>query len=488
MKRNIGAALTAILCWLAVVLPVRAQSPPGRVLIFTDTITIPTYPVHTSPQFNATYGIPYPKLDYSESYTIPQTYTRITLENDFLRVSLLPELGGRIYEMIFKPTGNNELYRNPVIKPSPWGPPEQGGWIGAGGIEWGLPVPEHGYEWGVPWTATVVSGTDGTLTVHLRDSAPDAPRLRMAVSVSLPPDSARLLLTQRLENGLSVPIDFSYWQNAMLAPGAPNAPTENLRFIIPPDRMQVHSRGCAPTGVNLPDEKGVFPWAVVDGVDMARLGNWCGWLGFFAYPQSQANFAGVYDSALDEGAFHSFDAAVWRGTKGFAFGWSNPIPATNWTDDGSGYVELHTGSQPTFWDTTPLAAGGSLTLSDVWMPVAGLGTITPETAFDATAEAVLALTPTDTGFEVAVFSPTPRADVRVDVRHRLTKQLLARRTFSQITPAAPGRWSFAINRGTLGAGISVMVYAADETLLAAINPLSDLTPLTPRVYLPLVLK
>ena len=487
MKREVVAVLAAVLCWLAILSPVRAQSPPGTA-VFTDTVTIPTYPVHTSAQFNPVYGIPYQKLEYFDNYTVPQTYTRITLENEFLRVSLLPELGGRVYEMVFKPTGNNELYRNPVIKPSPWGPPEQSGWLGAGGIEWGLPVPEHGYEWGVPWTATVVSGTDGSLTVTLRDSAPDAPRLRAAVSVTLPPNRAQIFLTHQLENGLGRDVDFSYWQNAMLAPGAPNAPTENLRFIIPTDRMQVHSRGCAPAGVNLPDAGGVFPWSVVDGVDMARLGNWCGWLGFFAYPQSQTDFAGVYDPVLDEGAFHNFDAAVWRGTKGFAFGWSNPIDWHNWTDDGSGYVELHTGSQPTFWDTTPLAAGASLMLRDSWMPVTGLGDITADTAFDVTSEAVLALTPTDTGFDVAVFSPMVRENVRVVLRDRFSKQTLAAQTFNRVEPAIPGRWSVAIDRGTLYGGVSVMVYAADDSVLAAIHPIDNFNPLTPHIWLPLILK
>lgn len=51
-----------------------------------------------------------------------ERYTLLVLENDYLRVTVLPELGGRVYQMVFKPTGHNELYQNPVIKPTPWGP------------------------------------------------------------------------------------------------------------------------------------------------------------------------------------------------------------------------------------------------------------------------------------------------------------------------------------------------------------------------------
>ena len=69
-----------------------------------------------------------------------------------------------------------------------------------------------------------------------------------------------------------------------------------------------------------------------------------------------------------------FPRSVARGVKGFAFGWGDSaIGADNWTDDGSGYVELHGGVAPTFDDWVVLDTGQTLRWEETWFPVAGLG-------------------------------------------------------------------------------------------------------------------
>lgn len=473
---------------LLLVSPASGQAQVGvnNITVYTDTVTIPTYSCNTSTQLNALYNISYPKNESCQNFTVDGSYTRLTLENDYLRISILPDLGGRVYEMIFKPTGHNEFYQNPVIKPTPWGRAEQGyGWLAAGGLEWCLPLEEHGYEWGVPWAYTVISSTDG-ITVTLRDSEPDTDRLGARLAIHLPVDKALFRVSHRLENGRDIPLDFSYWTNAMLAPGAPNAPTEHLRFFIPGDQVQVHSRD--PNDNFLPSDGGVMAWPSGPGRDMSRLGEWSGWFGFFAYPQSQANFAGVYDPSLEEGVMHVFLKEVVTGSKGFGFGWTNPIDWDRWTDDGSSYVELHNGPQPTFWDTTHLEAGASLTYDDVWYPLAGLGSgITVDTQFVATSEAALALTPTATGFEVGLFSPAVHPNVQVVMRRLSDGELLDERNFDQLDPTTPQQWSVSA-AGLTVAEVSLMVLAGDDTVLVAINPLDDFPELIPHVWLPLVLK
>ena len=350
-------------------------SPP--VTFRERQITIPTYPYadFLTEAWNETFNMPYTVLDraaYEASNPSPRdvTYRTYEVENDYLKLVFLPDLGGRLYEVIYKPTGHRQTYRNPVLKPSPWGPPEQGWWLAAGGIEWCLPVEEHGYEWGIPWS--IKASNDGkSVVVILRDTTAEVnDRLRVIVSVRLEVDSSSFTIQTRLENPTDAPLDVKYWINAMLAPGGQNAPSADLRFVLP-DTVQevtVHSRG----DDRLPGYGEQMPWPEFDGADLSRLANWNHWLGFFEDPAT-GEFMAVYDETYDEGMVRVFPAEVAQGAKVFGLGWAGTIPADNWTDGGSSYVELHGGLAPTFDDSVTLPAGGHLEWSEIWYPVAGLG-------------------------------------------------------------------------------------------------------------------
>jgi Domain of unknown function (DUF5107) len=338
-------------------------------------VTIPTYPYANfiAQARNETFNMSYAVLDraaYDASNPAAKdmTYRTMVVENEYLKLTFLPDVGGRLYEIVYKPTGHRETYRNPVLKPSPWGPPEQGWWLAAGGIEWCLPVAEHGYEWGMPWQLQAHREANG-VTVTLRDTEA-GDRVRVEIAVRLEAGASFFTIRPRLENPTSAAVNVKYWTNAMLAPGGHNAPSADLRFVLPAavTAVTVHSRG----DEWLPGDDERLPWPVFNGVDLSRLGNWNRWLGFFEDP-SVGEFTAVYDVKYDEGMVCVFPADVVRGVKQFAFGWNDPIPPGNWTDDGSGYVEVHSGPAPTFDDSMTLPAGGHLQWTETWYPVAGLG-------------------------------------------------------------------------------------------------------------------
>jgi len=349
--------------------------PPAAVTVREGQVSILTYPYgeHLIWERNDRYNMDYPVLDraaYEASNPGPVsvTYRTLILENDYLRLTFLPDLGGRLYEVLYKPTGHVETYRNPVLKPSPWGPPEQGWWLAAGGLEWCLPVEEHGYEWGLPWTVEVRQDGEG-VTVLLRDTEAND-RLRAEIAVRLEAGAAGFSLRPRLENPTQAPLAVKYWTNAMLAPGGRNAPSADLRFVLPQavTSVTVHSRG----DDSLPAYGQRMPWPSVNGVDLSRLGNWNRWLGFFEDP-AVGDFMAVYDEGYDEGLVRVFAAGKVVGAKVFGFGWHDAVPSDVWTDDGSGYVELHGGPAPTFDDAVTVPAGGHLQWTEFWYPVAGLG-------------------------------------------------------------------------------------------------------------------
>jgi hypothetical protein len=379
--------------------PFPPTRPPVAVTMRDGEIIIPTYPYasFTTRDWNDTFNMPFSVLDrpaYNASNPAPinVTYHTFVVENEYLQLTFLPEVGGRLYEVVYKPTGNRVTYRNPVLKPSPWGPPEQGWWLAAGGFEWGLPVDEHGYEWGIPWKLNATS--DGqSVTVTLLNNTADDP-VRAEIAVRLEAGAGYFAIHPRLVNPTTAPLDVKYWTNAMLAPGGRNAPSADLRFVLPDavTAVTVHSRG----DDYLPDYNERMPWPIANGVDLSSLGNWNRWLGFFEDPAA-GEFIAVYDEEYDEGIVRVFPADVAQGTKGFAFGWHDPISPDNWTDDGSSYVELHGGPAPTFDDSVTIPAGGDLQWTETWYPVAGLGGLRY-----ANALAALNLAAGDAQAEVAV--------------------------------------------------------------------------------------
>jgi uncharacterized repeat protein (TIGR01451 family) len=448
----------------------------------TTTISIPTYPYadYLTPTYVPTYNMIYDKLDwkaYNSAHPAPSPhdYELLILENDTLVATLLPELGGRLYQMIFKPTGHNELYQNPVIKPTRWGPPEQGWWLAAGGIEWGLPVDEHGYEWGEEWDYQVITSTAG-VTVTLRDTTA-TDRIRAAVTVHVPTDRGYLVITPRIENPTGSDIDYKYWTNAMLAPGAANTVGEGLRFVFNSEDMSVHSTGddrlpgygTVPTG---PDYR--FSWPIYNEIDFSRLDNWRQWLGFFEYPQAATGFAGVYDTVANEGVVRVFPSNVARGSKGFGFGWSDPINPRNWTDDGSAYVELHGGVAPTFWDTARIPAGESLTWTEYWYPVSDIDRLSA-----ATAEAALGVREEDGHFGIGVHAtvPHPAGTSALLVWDRDDCTKLAHRELPDIDPGNPFSTLVATGGRTL-AHTSFVYLDGEGQLLAAVNPRDCLPPMS----------
>jgi hypothetical protein len=317
----------------------------------------------------------------------------VVLENEYLRLTILPELGGRIYQVIFKPTGHNEFYQNSVIKPSPWGPAEQGGWLAAGGLEWDLPVEEHGYVWGDPWGhITVPYGPDrAAVTVFM----PDQGHLRAEADIVLNAGEAAFTVQPRVIAGAGpASTSFKFWLAAALAPGADNSPGPRLHFLFPTDQVTVHSRGDAA----LPAEGQAMSWPLYNGVDYSYLGNWNRWLGFFERPAAHGPYAGVYDVEADEGLVRVYPPAATAGSKGFGLGYADPLQALLYTDDGSAYVELHGGIAPTFQDQATLAAGKEITWQELWYPVAGIGDVSY-----ADGSGAVHLGRTDGGLAVGVF-------------------------------------------------------------------------------------
>src|SRR5712691_222459 len=224
--RLAAATLSAVCACHAVV---HAESPvPDGVSLSESTITWSTVKYATDVDNGFVSG----SLD--KKTIVDRTFRTYVLVNHYLKVTLLPEFGGRILSIIYKPTGHEQLYRTEVGVPYGM----KGGifyydWMMVyGGIFPTFPDAEHGKTWLKPWDFAVVRQTDNEVTVSmsLKDDfayAATPPRFRrgstgieVAYLVTLKADRAALDAHVVLKNARSEAIDYEYWTCATLAPGS----------------------------------------------------------------------------------------------------------------------------------------------------------------------------------------------------------------------------------------------------------------------------
>jgi hypothetical protein len=373
-----GVAAPQAVSVLAPIPPKPRQPWPDQVQAYEAAVTLPTFPYerYQSDAYDPQYNWHYKRFDYERFRAeAPQpelrTYQTVVLENRYLRLIVLPELGGRLWRAIDKSTGNDLFYHNSVVMPSPWGPPGMEGWFALGGLEWDLPVAEHGYAWGTKWDITALqrNGQQAAVTLTL----PRAGQyLEASINISLAADEAAFTVAPTITNVSSEPVRFAFWHSAALAPGKNNTPSAETRFIVPSENIAVHSTDDSA----LPGFGHTLQWPSDNGRDLSRLGNWDQYLGFFEWPAAHGPFVAVYDSLQDAGAVRVFPDASVRGSKIFALGWQHPLDTNYYTTDGSAYVELHGGLAPTFADQVALAAGESVQWRETWYGVHGIGGIT----------------------------------------------------------------------------------------------------------------
>jgi hypothetical protein len=326
----------------------------------------------------------------------PRTYQALVMRNEYLELTLLPELGGRIYQCRYLPTGQAVFYNNATIKPTHWGPPDQGWWLAVGGMEFCLPVDEHGYLTAEPWQAETTRAPDGSVTVTMR-VLERSRNIEARQEITLRPGEAGFHLRTTLRNPDAQAKSVQYWINAMLAPGA-HSVQPSLRFYYPASEVIVHSRG----DQALPDAHATLPWPIYNGRDLSLYANWQNWLGFFA-PNLHAPFTAVYDEAAQLGMVRVFPSGVARGAKLFGFGRGFGDTGA-YTDDGSQYVEMWGGLTPTFWDYATLAPQASLTWEEGWYVLARSGG--PSVA---TGDAALSVARSASQLDVTVASPGQHA-------------------------------------------------------------------------------
>ena len=349
-----------------------------RAIIRIETMSIPTYPImdcEQMPMFNenrmhqGTKGNPYPVLpvlSVVRKDCKPQDYEVIRLENDYIRLILIPALGGRIFEAYDKVNDYHFLYRQHVIKPALIG--AYGLWI-SGGLEFNWPF-HHRPSTFMPVNYTTETQPDGTVIAWLSECDP-TDRTRATIGIVLRPNAAFFETRIQVTNRTSLRHSFLMWQNAAVPVN------DDYQFIFPPDvtyAVNHHSVNRAP--VTYPIAQGAYAGAYYDEpTDISWYKNCYHATSHFAAP-SKYDFFGGYDHGKKCGIIHIADHHVSPGKKMFTWGCGEL--GANWetalTDEDGRYCELMAGSysnnQPDFTWLNPYE---TKTFSEFWYPIGAIG-------------------------------------------------------------------------------------------------------------------
>lgn len=195
----------------------KQRSHPVSVL--EENITLPTYlpcPPDKNPMFlekrvyqgssGSVYPLPF--TDRIEETPVDHSWKGVWIENEYLRVLVLPEIGGRIHALQDKTNGYDLIYRQAVIKPALVG--LAGPWI-SGGIEFNWPQ-HHRPATFLPVTTEIEYGEDGSITMWCSDHDP-LQRMKAMHGVCLRPGVAKLELRVRAYNRTPFPQTFLWWAN-----------------------------------------------------------------------------------------------------------------------------------------------------------------------------------------------------------------------------------------------------------------------------------
>lgn len=188
-----------------------------------ETVVIPTYEIGTPEKnpiflekrvYQGSSGVvyPYPVIESISDKKTDKEWHAVWLENEYIKVMILPELGGRVQMAYDKIKQRHFVYYNHVIKPALVG--VTGPWI-SGGIEFNWPQ-HHRPSTYLPVDSTIEENEDGSVTVWVNEVEKMFHQKGMA-GFTLRPGKAYLEIKGRLYNRTNIPQTFLWWANPAVA-------------------------------------------------------------------------------------------------------------------------------------------------------------------------------------------------------------------------------------------------------------------------------
>ena len=318
-----------------------------------ENVTIPTYKIGKAEKnpiflekrvYQGSSGVvyPYPVIESISDEKEDVEYHAVFIENEYIKVMILPELGGRVQMAYDKIKQRHFVYYNHVVKPALVG--LTGPWI-SGGIEFNWPQ-HHRPSTFLPVDSTIEENGDGSVTVWVNEQERMFHQKGMA-GFTLRPGCAFLEIKGVLYNRTEVPQTFLWWANPAVAVN------DQYQSVFPPDINAVFDHGKRAVS-SFPIATGTYyKMDYSAGVDISNYKNIKVPTSYMAV-NSKYDFEGGYENDTKGGMLHVASHHLSPGKKQWT--WGNGDFGRAWdrnlTDDDGPYIELmagvYTENQPDF--------------------------------------------------------------------------------------------------------------------------------------------
>ncbi|MBS1805870.1 MAG: DUF5107 domain-containing protein [Acidobacteria bacterium] len=354
-----------LLSWAASVLAIVIGScgtSAAQVKVWQGTLTLPTYE-EGSPDPNPPFDT-FATNQFSYPYTLRKNlsgqkkdhnWRAIFLENEYLKCTILPDIGGHVYTCIDKINGQPMFYANPSIKKAQIG--YRGAWA-AFGIEFNFPV-SHNWVSMSPVDFAYSNLQDGAASVYV-GNIDRVYGMQWGVELILRPGSTLLEERVTLYNRSDVRHRYYWWNNAAVRVWDDSHVEYPMRYAASHGFTEVRRWPVGP-----------------EGTDLSVIRNQqSGPVSYFVHG-SREPFMGIWNPQTQAGTVHFADYSdlpakkIWSwGADAEGLGWRKAL-----SDDNSAYVEVQAGlfrNQETYAFLDP---GQTIKFAEYWMPVRGIGSI-----------------------------------------------------------------------------------------------------------------
>ncbi len=293
---------------------------------------------------------PYTLVLSNRREPVRKVYRSVVVENESLRVTVIPDLGGRVYQIEDRETGAAYLHDNRCVRPVRIPP------------RWNFL--SLGMELNFPYTHSP-TGTDPVAYELIRDD--EAEMVGVAVGeqekqwglswraeVRLYRGYRGVILAVRGWNDTDSTRKVQWWSNTAQPAGG------DTEFVYPEEPLVAHIEG----------EGDGTSWPIFKGVDLSRHRNYDQMVGTFHHP-STADWFGIYHHQRQWGLLHLADPGRLPGKKLWSFGYSGATAdwTLSMTRDGGTSCEIQSGVPPLQGERLELHPGDDYAFVEIWQPV-----------------------------------------------------------------------------------------------------------------------